>query len=74
MRSDAFRYSRMVVGESKSILEIPSASSLAYPGMCVTSRVACTDEERHNLSTKKHKGDLVVNMEFDVDSAAVLSP
>jgi hypothetical protein len=41
--------------------------------MCVTSRVACTDEERHNLSTKKHKGDLVVNMEFDVDSAAVLS-
>ena len=28
---------------------------------------------RHSLSTKKHNGDLVVNKELDVDSAAVLS-
>ena len=28
---------------------------------------------KHNLSTKKHNGDLVVNNEFAEDSAAVLS-
>lgn len=72
MRSDAWRLGGN--GSSRFILEIMSANSLAYPGICETSNWAWTaDDRRQSFSTKKHKGALVVNREFEVDSAAVLS-
>ena len=61
------------IGWSNGILDIRSANPLAYPGMCVTSKCAWTDAvNRQRRSIKKHKGDFVVNIEFEVDSAAVL--